>query len=419
MQGVQPFKNTGYSANLVAISPKPFYRAPKSIDSNLITSPNDVIRFGHGGDGDHFHPMAPVDVYGKSNPFFKPLMQALLKISPEKFVENQFADEWILNPETDGVNNLRSLHLLIEPETLEKSLALVPFFQRPKSFRFLWLGSKKALSPLIPIPSVKKSLVQSVDQEKKTYYEGLANQYKHQVVFPLLYYGLITSPKADKAIRDVAAKMLIWDYIEKYNPAEDQYELKTLEAFRGFTPSEEEYDEGRWGKHLMRALTLLVQHEKTLPEEKSNLKSLAKIFAHKAYAWPHEAYQEAQKLEKESHSHGKEDHHHHSHSHGSSHNHSHSQAHSHHKPHHHSHGHSHGHSHNHDEMLTVHRPEGWDAPKQLDAELGKKLLVLPLSQPIRPTVSKLLSPSKPEDWFTLLCNDLMKLPGNFHEDASH
>lgn len=340
-------------------------------------TPQDQARFGHGG-GDHFHPMPPFEVYGKSNPFFVPMVTDLLKPSDKLFFWTRFCEEWITNPEVDGVNNLKSLHLLLSRDSLEKTWELLPAGKKPKGYR---LGYLKTLSSVLSVTPFTKWRTQAKDAyqlEKKQLLDTLFSDLQRNRIFPMLYYGVLTQTP-DRHLRTEAARLLIWDYIVPYQPQEDASQW--IDTAAGKAPTDWERDQRRWGRLLTHAFLNIFTPEADSQGLPVNMTDIAKVMTAKDIAWPHDAYAEKQATAKAAHDHDHD----------------------------HAHDHTHG-GHSHQGIITIHRQKDWDHPQKLARVIGEKLMVLPLSQPLRPVVQTLLSETPPTDWMQQLFAAMKKWP---------
>jgi hypothetical protein len=169
--------------------------------------------------------------------------------------------------------------------------------------------------------------------------------------------------------------------------------------FGEFRLPEEQYDAKRWGRKLWDALIHAVTYETQVTKDPKALQEMAKILSNFEYAWPHDAYQQAQMAKKEE---AKKQE---AQKQATAHDHDHDHDHDHGHPHDHSHHHDHGHTHSHGpakkpepEAITIHRDAGWDAPKRLAPELVEKLMVLPTTQPVRTLISQWQTEGYPADW---------------------
>jgi hypothetical protein len=357
------------------------------------------ILFGHGDHGDHFHPHDPFTEYGKVNPFFQPLATSFLtaKNTPEALT--QFADQWLLNPQIDGLNNLKSLHLFTRPKTLTKSLRQVSFFKRPGSFKDSALKTAEKICSVWPLKTWGKAIHKTRHANEDAIVAKMLPDLVKTKILPLLHYNILANPKADNLLRAEAAKILIWDLIGQYQPKLDHYKVDVHPEFGEFRLPEEQYDAKRWGRKLWDALIHAVTYETQVTKDPKALQEMAKILSNFEYAWPHDAYQQAQMAKKEE---AKKQE---AQKQATAHDHDHDHDHDHGHPHDHSHHHDHGHTHSHGpakkpepEAITIHRDAGWDAPKRLAPELVEKLMVLPTTQPVRPLISQWQTEGYPADW---------------------
>jgi hypothetical protein len=370
------------------------------------------ILFGHGDHGDHFHPHDPFSEYGKANPFFKPLVSGFLtaKTTPEALT--QFADQWLLNPEIDGLNNLKSLHLFTRQKTLTKSLRQVSFFKRPGAFKDTALKTAEKICSVWPLKTWGKAIHKARHANEDAIVAKMLPDVVKNKILPLLHYNILANPKADAHLRAEAAKILVWDLIGQYQPEKDHYKVDVHPEFGDFRLPQDQYDAKRWGRKLWDALIHAVTYETQVTKEPKALQELAKVLSNFEYAWPHDAYQQAQAAKKQEALKQAEAQKPvaapHTHDHDHDHDHSHGHAHS------HKHGHRQAHSHTHapasatknpeplkkpePEAITIHRDADWDAPKRLAPELVEKLMVLPTTQPVRPLITQWQTEGYPADW---------------------